>query len=231
MDRRIERSFTNMPLQSVSQVDSKITHREWHKRHGVDWQLCRPPEQRPSGELNVVSCAFTGRGSSGSGALNRARPPSRGGGGGGSNAAAAMMWRREVGDEERREGDAGERHRAPGAGKRGGSGQTRRSMERAAVSRPGADASVWSAWIRLGHRLVDLGRLGRWDVRRWAARSRRVGSASMSPGLHTTCLNYSRSPNFVLQLVKEIHSLTIYISAGYFGSLTISTVVTFQHRP
>lgn len=99
------------------------------------------------------------------------------------------------------------------------------------VPRPGADASVWSAWIRLGHRLVDLGRLGRWDVRRWAARSRRVGSASMSPGLHTTCLNYSRSPNFVLQLVKEIHSLTIYISAGYFGSLTISTVVSFQHRP
>lgn len=40
-----------------------------------------------------------------------------------------------MGDEERREGDAGERHRAPGAGKRGGSGQTRRSMGRAAARR------------------------------------------------------------------------------------------------
>ncbi|KAG8068843.1 hypothetical protein GUJ93_ZPchr0005g15747 [Zizania palustris] len=45
--------------QDESQVAVSVTHGKWHKRDEVDCLLCRPPEQRPVGELTVLH-AFTG---------------------------------------------------------------------------------------------------------------------------------------------------------------------------
>ncbi|KAG8068842.1 hypothetical protein GUJ93_ZPchr0005g14958 [Zizania palustris] len=44
---------------SLLVVAVSVTHGKWHKRDEVDCLLCRPPEQRPVGELTVLH-AFTG---------------------------------------------------------------------------------------------------------------------------------------------------------------------------